>query len=145
MPGVASLAATQYYAYPRNAFWRICAEVFDFDPELSYPRRLDELIAHRIALWDVYAACERPGSLDSAIVDASAEVNDFATFMDARPQIERVCCNGGKAYASFKRHALPTLGARVRALRVHRLPSTSPAHAGMSYEAKLAAWREALM
>ena len=40
MPGEESLRQRQYYAFPRNAFWRIAGELFGFDPALSYARRL---------------------------------------------------------------------------------------------------------
>jgi double-stranded uracil-DNA glycosylase len=145
MPGVASLEATQYYAHPRNAFWRICGELFGFDPTLSYMERLAHLQAKHVALWDVYAACERPGSLDSAIVDSTAEINDFAAFLDAHPAIRTVGCNGAKAHDSFRRFVLPDLGRHADRLTVHGLPSTSPANAGMSHQDKLAAWRKALV
>ena len=67
MPGVASLEATQYYAFPRNAFWKIMGELFGAAPQLDYPLRLQKLKENHIALWDVIQACHRPGSLDSAI------------------------------------------------------------------------------
>ena len=53
MPGEESLRQRQYYAFPRNAFWRIAGELFGFDPALSYARRLAALRRARVALWDV--------------------------------------------------------------------------------------------
>ena len=144
MPGVASLQAQQYYAHPRNLFWPFMADILGFDPALPYSRRLAALRAHGIALWDVLAACERPGSLDGHIVRSSEVVNDFATFRARHPALARVCLNGGKAAETFRRHvqrASPTLfdGIEIRAL-----PSTSPANAGQPRDAKLAQWRDAL-
>ncbi len=143
MPGVASLRQQQYYAHPRNAFWPIAAAVFGFDAGAAYAQRVAALTAAGVALWDVLQACERPGSLDADIDPATAEPNDFDTFFRAHPGIERVCFNGGKAAALFRRRVLPH-SARARRLQYVDLPSTSPAHAAMSPRAKLAAWRQAL-
>ena len=140
MPGVASLAAGQYYAHPRNQFWPIMGALFGADPALPYERRLTLLTQAGIALWDVLASCERQGSLDAAIDVRSAQANDFAAFLDAHPLITRVCFNGALAATRFQRDVMP----HVRALHMTRLPSTSPAHAGMSAADKLAAWRQAL-
>lgn len=145
MPGTASLSAAQYYAHPRNAFWRIMGEITGATPELPYAQRLAQLQAHGIALWDVLQSCHRPGSLDADIAPASMIPNDFAGFLAAHPQITRLCFNGTTAAQCFRRQVLPGLDAAVCArLSLHPLPSTSPAHAGMRYEDKLARWREAL-
>ncbi len=53
MPGVASLEADQYYAFPRNAFWKIMGDLFGAGPQLDYPLRLEKLNGNGIALWDV--------------------------------------------------------------------------------------------
>jgi len=143
MPGVASLRLQQYYAHPRNAFWPIAAAVFGFDAETAYARRVEALTSAGVALWDVLRACERPGSLDADIDAATAELNDFDAFFRAHPGIVRVCFNGGKAAALFRRRVLPRLdtGAHLQYLD---LPSTSPAHAAMSRQDKLVVWRQAL-
>lgn len=137
MPGIASLKARQYYAHPRNAFWPIMGDLVGAAPALPYDRRRAALLKAGIALWDVLACCFREGSLDSAIV--GEEVNDFAAFLAAHPGIGRICFNGAKAAASFARGVDPA--ALPRPVATHRLPSTSPAHAGMDRAAKLAAWR----
>jgi hypoxanthine-DNA glycosylase len=144
MPGVASLAAQRYYAHPRNQFWPIMGALFGAGPELPYAERLRVLTGAGIALWDVLESCERAGSLDAAIDVRSAQANDFAAFFDAHPGIMRIVFNGGTAERHFRRDVLSRLQPRVRALHQERLPSTSPAHAGMAAQEKLARWRAAL-
>jgi len=139
MPGKASLRAEQYYAHPRNAFWRILSECFGIAVDAPYERRLAELVDQRLALWDVLRSCTRESSLDSDIVEASIEPNDFAAFLGAHPDLRVVCFNGAKAEACFRRYVLPELPERD--LAYHRLPSTSPANASISYADKLAAWQ----
>lgn len=142
IPGEASLRARQYYGHPRNLFWPILGELVGARPELPYPARLAALRAARIALWDVLQCCERTGSLDSAIEENTLIPNDFADFFARHPQIERIYFNGAKAEASFRRHVLPTMDANR--LRCWRLPSTSPANAGISPARRLEAWRALL-
>ncbi|HEX7080667.1 MAG TPA: DNA-deoxyinosine glycosylase [Gammaproteobacteria bacterium] len=144
LPGEMSIAMQQYYAQPRNAFWRIMGEVCGAEPALPYAKRLERLKAARIALWDVLAAGERRGSLDSAIVPATMVVNDFASFFAAHPGIRFVSFNGTKAAELYRRHVLPTLPPDVAALESRRLPSTSPANASYSFERKLELWTAAL-
>ena len=134
MPGAESLRRQEYYAFKHNAFWRIMGEICGFSPELPYLERLAALRHHGVALWDVLAACERPGSLDSDI--RAARPNDVAGLVKKLPKLEMILCNGGAA-RSFLRRFFPDLAAR-------QLPSTSPAAARWSYADKLAAWREAL-
>ena len=138
MPGAASLAALEYYGHPRNAFWPIMGELFGAGPALPYAERTARLGAAGVALWDVLAACRRPGSLDSAIEPDSIELNDIPGLLAAQPGIRHVFCNGTAAATLFRRHVL---GRLPRALPWTRLPSTSPAHAGRSLADKLAAWR----
>nr|WP_286206613.1 DNA-deoxyinosine glycosylase [Thauera linaloolentis] len=140
MPGAASLAAAQYYAHPRNAFWPIMGALFGAGPALPYAERLARLNAAGVALWDVIAACERSGSLDSAITPASIEANDFARLFRESPAIGHVFFNGTTAETSFRRHVLNRV-ALPSGLQFTRLPSTSPAHAALGPEAKLAAWQ----
>ncbi|MCB1887871.1 MAG: DNA-deoxyinosine glycosylase [Rhodocyclaceae bacterium] len=144
MPGRCSLDADRYYAHPRNAFWPIMGALLGFEPALEYPARCRALTAGGIALWDVMASCERRGSLDADIVAASIVANDIAGLLAAEPGIRVILFNGGKAEESFRRHVQPTLPAGLASVPCHRLPSTSPAHAGLSLAAKHALWREAL-
>ncbi len=142
MPGNASLDAGQYYAHPRNGFWPIVAALTDVAADSHYAERTRGLLKAGIALWDVLACCSRNGSLDSEIDIATEVANDFSGFLAKHPTVTHVFFNGGKAEQSFARHVRPLLGARP--LHMQRLPSTSPAHAGLPLAAKQAAWLAAI-
>jgi hypoxanthine-DNA glycosylase len=141
LPGVASIEAQQYYAQPRNAFWRIMGELIGAGPDLDYPSRLARLEHKQVALWDVAAMAVRPGSLDAAIVGSSVKPNDFASLYARCRSIELILFNGAKAAELYRRWVLPGLAPAHAAIATRRLPSTSPAHAGMPYSQKLDAWR----
>ncbi|MEO8020137.1 MAG: DNA-deoxyinosine glycosylase [Pseudomonadota bacterium] len=144
LPGRKSLEIQQYYAHPQNAFWKLIAQIFKIESPPPYAQRVKILRANRIALWDVLAAATRPGSLDSSIVHATAQANDFAAFFRAHPRIRRVLFNGRKAEELYRRFVLPGLSADAAALRYVSMPSTSPAHAGMTFAKKLERWRKEL-
>jgi hypoxanthine-DNA glycosylase len=89
----------------------------------------------------VISSCSRPGSLDSNIDNSSLQPNDIAAFITAHPQIRTVFFNGAKADQAYQKHIAAGLAKGGEKLSCQRLPSTSPAHAGMSREQKLAAWQ----
>jgi len=144
LPGQVSLQRQQYYALPQNAFWKIMERLFGAGPALPYEERVQRLVRNGIALWDVCAAAQRPGSLDASIVHSSVVPNDLAAFIETHPGIGLICFNGGKAAELYRRLVLPGLPATVRAIRYETLPSTSPAHAAMPFEEKLMRWAAVL-
>jgi hypoxanthine-DNA glycosylase len=101
------------------------------------------LLAQGVGVWDVYAQCEREGSLDSAI--RAAQLNDFPALLKRCPNLSVIAHNGGESFrhakALGKMLALAGLAERVE---LHRLPSTSPANASWTFEQKLTAWRAVL-
>ena len=97
MPGAASLAAGEYYAHPRNAFWSIIEAVWDIPRSLPYTERARSVQARGLAIWDVVARCRRPTSLDADIDRASVVVNDFAGFLGRHPGIRQIAFNGAGA------------------------------------------------
>lgn len=136
-PGVASLRAQQYYGHPQNQFWRIMATLLSPEPDvvlaMPYVQRSQWLLSQGVGLWDVYAACEREGSLDSHI--QNAQPNDLKILRMRCPQLAAIAHNGGESFKHAK--LTQTLG-----IPVHRLPSTSPANATWSFSQKLEAWRK---
>ena len=136
-PSTASLAAGQYYAHPRNLFWPLLGAVLGQPlAAMPYAARLAAVRAAGIGIWDVYAACAREGSLDAAIRDATE--NDFAGLQESAPALRRICFNGRTAARRLREMEGLGYDAVV-------LPSTSPAHAGMRFEDKLARWRAGLL
>ena len=143
-PGVKSLQTQQYYGHPQNNFWKlIFSIIFKEKTALNrqeycaacYEKRSDCLLSAGIGLWDVYASCERVGSLDAAI--RNAQLNDLATLKTRCPQLQAIAHNGGESYS----HAKHT---QALDLPVYKLPSSSPANASWSFERKLMAWDEAI-
>jgi hypoxanthine-DNA glycosylase len=136
-PGVRSLQAQQYYGHPQNQFWKILHAIWPSSPDgicaSSYEYRSAWLLERGLGVWDVYASCQREGSLDTAIRDAV--VNDIAGLQ--LPQLQAIAHNGGESY-KHARHT-QTLG-----VPVYKLPSTSPANASWTFERKLTAWREVM-
>ena len=109
----------------------------------EYPKRVEKLRAHGIGVWDVLESCQRPNSsLDSAITHMQA--NDFAKLFAQHPALTHVFFNGGKAEEAYRRFVLKSLPETYGYLRYTRLPSTSPAHAGMPYSEKLSRWNQLL-
>ncbi|MGH6646163.1 DNA-deoxyinosine glycosylase [Aquabacterium sp.] len=136
-PSVASLASQQYYAHPRNQFWPIVSALLGLsgkdDLRLQpYATRLDTARAHGLGIWDVYAHCQREGSLDSAI--QQAQLNELHRLREWAPGLKAIAHNGGES----ARHMRLT---QALGLPVVKLPSTSPANASWSFERKLAAWQ----
>ncbi|MCA1322852.1 DNA-deoxyinosine glycosylase [Herbaspirillum sp. alder98] len=136
LPGAASLAASQYYGHPRNNFWRLVGEVIGVDlVAMDYETRLSTVLAHQIGLWDVIANARRTGSLDSEIRDHTQ--NDLLTLIDTLPALKTIAFNGGTA----AKIGLKALGERAGEYRIISLPSSSPAHASLSYDQKLTSWQ----
>lgn len=143
-PGVASLRAQQYYGHPHNQFWKILQAIWPSVPmdtgANSYEKRSKWLLDRGLGLWDVYASCERSGSLDSAI--RNPQVNDFASLKAHCPQLKMIAHNGGE---SFKHARLVRSSLGVEHFPLVKLPSTSPANASWNFERKLAAWRAVMV
>lgn len=134
LPGDASLAAGQYYAHPRNAFWPLVGDLIGEDLQsLDYPARLDRLKANRIGLWDVVAHARRTGSLDQAIREPGH--NPLSEYLGGFPRLEAVAFNGTAA-AGAGRKLLESLPAKLI-----DVPSSSPANT-RPFAEKAAAWAE---
>ena len=132
-PGIKSLQEQEYYAHPRNQFWRILFEILGEDFSSKYEDRINLVQRNNIALWDVINTCDRKGSLDSAIMNE--EKNDLEKLLTQYSQIKSIYCNGNKSYKGA------LLLVSHFNIPINALPSTSPAYAALNYQGKLEQWR----
>ncbi|MDD5143391.1 DNA-deoxyinosine glycosylase [Methanoregula sp.] len=131
-PSVLSLERQEYYGNPKNRFWAIMEDLFSIPSSTPYPERTALLTVCGIALWDVVASCERPGSADNRIKNPVP--NDIAGFIWEHPSVRMIALNGSTAGRLYHRFCeVPGLPSGV-------LPSTSPAYAAMPFREKVRAW-----
>ena len=133
-PSLKSFENDFYYAHPRNQFWPIMSELFGVVLETKEARR-HFCLERGIALWDVYGALTRTSGNSSDANLADLVPNDIPGLLQKHSKIRTVFCTGKKAYDGLRR-TFPQLNAEVRLL-----PSTSPAYAALSFEAKCDAYR----
>ncbi len=139
LPGEQSLRRQQYYANPRNQFWRVLAAVFQEPMGETYEEKLAFVLRYGLALWDTVQCAERAGSLDQHIQQAVP--NDFPTLFAAYPNLQVVAFNGGKSAELFRRLVEKQLNpALLERLQRLPLPSTSPANAA-PFASKVAQWQ----
>ncbi|BBC74069.1 DNA-deoxyinosine glycosylase [Altererythrobacter sp. B11] len=135
LPGESSLAQGRYYAHPQNRFWHLVGRVIGADlPAMDYDDRLAALRAARIGLWDTVASATRSGSLDASMRDIVPR--PLAELTATLPELRAVGFNGRKAQ---------DIGMKQLAgsgLALIPLPSSSPAHAGMTLATKEKLWAE---
>lgn len=163
LPGDRSLELQEYYGHPQNRFWKVIAGTHGLPCPPGYPEKKRMLADCRIALWDVYHAASRPGSMDADI--RKGEFNDIAGLLDRFPEIRTLALNGSAAAAGFDRYvsrlgygsrALPAERSRNadmpsvssvsisgHQLRIFRMPSTSPANARWTLDRLTEAWNAA--
>jgi methylated-DNA-[protein]-cysteine S-methyltransferase len=140
MPSIISLQKGEYYANPRNNFWRIVFAVFDrpqgLEQSPGYAEKIGFLRQNRIGLWDVLRECEREGSGDSEINGGVS--NDLLELTSIYRNVRCICFNGQKARKLFFRSNDERSFTDVNFIS---LPSTSPANAGMPFNEKVEKWR----
>ncbi|NPE28606.1 DNA-deoxyinosine glycosylase [Methanococcoides sp. SA1] len=131
-PGQISRETNQYYANPRNQFWKLMSSVLDIDlQELGYNERIQVLQNHQIGLWDTLKNCDIIGSSDKSI--CNEEYNDFSHLT----HIQKIICNGKKAEKYIKHCNVPNN------IDILAIPSSSPARA-MKFQDKLGEWKEGI-
>ena len=137
LPGDKSLEFQQYYAHPRNRFWRVLAEITDSRFPDNYEEKINLLQQNKIGVWDVVHTANRVGSLDTDILDEVP--NDLDEFILNHLQLKTIAFNGAKSQKLFDKYFT-----RKVSLKYFALPSTSPANAGFTFEKLCERWREIL-
>lgn len=107
MPSPKSREAGFYYAHPQNRFWRVLSAVFDEPIPQNNAEKEAFARAHRIALWDVLAACDIEGADDASIRNPAA--NNLRPIFEAAP-IRAVFTTGQKATRLYRRFCFAQTG-----------------------------------
>jgi hypoxanthine-DNA glycosylase len=133
MPGIASLEKQEYYAHPRNHFWKIIYTLFDSMPVSGvFNEKIKFLQLNKIGLWDVLENCERRGSLDVHIKNQTE--NDFKSLFQEFSGINKIVFNGKESYRFFANKF-----GQIEGITYYVMPSTSPANT-IAFENKLKSW-----
>ena len=133
MPGIASLEKQEYYAHPRNHFWKIIYTLFDSMPVSGvFNEKIKFLQLNKIGLWDVLENCERRGSLDVHIKNQIE--NDFESLFQEFSGINKIVFNGKESYRFFANKF-----GQIEGITYYVMPSTSPANT-IAFENKLKSW-----
>ncbi|NRS87612.1 hypoxanthine-DNA glycosylase [Flavobacterium sp. 7E] len=137
MPGIASIEKQEYYAHPRNHFWKIMYTLLSEIPvDEKFENKIKLLQNHHIGLWDVLENCERKGSLDVNI--KNQKENDFESLLEKYPGIKKIVFNGKESHKYFFKKF-----GQIKGITYYVMPSTSPANT-MSFDKKLEYWSDFL-
>lgn len=137
LPSVKSRENQFYYGHPQNRFWKVLAELFQYQVPTTIQEKKEMLLANHIAIWDVIQQCDIIGSSDSSIKNVIA--NDMNVILN-HSNIEMIYANGNKAYELYKKHCYP-----VCKRDIVKLPSTSPANASYQLTKLIETWRTILL
>jgi hypoxanthine-DNA glycosylase len=133
MPSITSLEKQEYYAHPRNHFWKIMFTLFDNLPiPENFGEKIKVLQRNNIGLWDVLQNCERKGSLDVHI--KNHQENDFLMLFAQFSEINKIIFNGKESHKFFYKKF-----GQIKGITYYVMPSTSPANT-MSFEKKFEIW-----
>ena len=133
-PSVKSRENNFFYGHPQNRFWKVMANVLDWNVPTTIEEKREMLLNNYVAVWDVIASCSIVGSSDTSIKDVV--VNDFSRILE-NSKMERIYVNGGKAYELYHKYA-----EKVTGIQAVKLPSTSPANAAWRLEKLTKTWKE---
>lgn len=137
MPGEKSLILNQYYACKSNFFWKIVFKMLKVSNQTDYRLKKQLLLNRGIALWNVLEFSDQKENGDYAIT--SETPNDFYTFFQNYPNIDKIIFNGNNAAEYYQQHI-----GYYNGLQSEILPSTSALNTWKSFEEKTEVWATAL-
>ena len=136
-PSVKSRENQFFYGHPQNRFWKVMANVLNWEVPETIEEKKEMLLTNHVAVWDVIASCSIIGSSDTSIKDVV--VNDFSKILE-NSKVEHIYVNGGKAYELYHKYA-----EKITGMKAVKLPSTSPANAAWNLEKLQKAWKDAIV
>lgn len=135
-PSVKSRENDFYYGHPQNRFWKVLSTLYKVPLPETKQQKIEFLLQHHIAIYDVVESCTITGSSDSSIKDVTP-VN-LAPIFQTTGEIP-IFANGATAEKLYKKYVYPTIQRPIT-----KLPSTSPANAAWRLDDLVSAWGTAL-
>lgn len=126
MPSIKSREVGFYYGHPRNRFWSTLSKVYNEEIKDTKEDKINFLLKHNIALFDVLKSCEITSSSDATI--KKPVPNDLSDILK-NSNIKVIFTTGSKAYTLYQKYIYPKT--KIKAIP---LPSTSPANSRKDIE-----------
>ncbi len=124
IPSVKSREEKFYYAHKQNRFWPLMESLFQVTLKTK-EEKIEFLLTHHIALWDVVASCEIENSRDDSI--HNVKCNDILNLMK-QTKIHKIFTTGKKATDLYQKYIYP----QTKIPSIY-LPSPSPANCRMKH------------
>lgn len=118
-PSVKSRKVDFYYGNKQNRFWKTVCSFFEENIPETREDKIDFLLSHNIALWDIVTECEIEGSKDSTI--KNFKIAGLEKVLQ-NSKISFIILNGSTAFEIFKKNY-----GNID-INYEKLPSTSPAN-----------------
>lgn len=136
LPSVESVKRGFYYMHPENRFWKVLSKIYEEDAyRMSVEEKINFILKHRLALYDVIYSCTIRNSSDASI---SHPICTNISGLIQKMNLKKILLNGKKAYQIFIKQYPELMNFAVC------LPSTSSANARVSLEELTRIWKEAL-
>lgn len=102
-PSVKSRAVGFYYGNPQNKFWKTLETAFNQAVPNNTDGKINFLLKHGVALWDVYECSDIKGSADADLNENSSKTAPLKELILSYPNLKAAICNGKKAYEVAKK------------------------------------------
>lgn len=133
LPGDRSLEVGEYFAHPRNRFWKIISCITGNPVPETYTEKRELLLTSRIGVWNVLHKANRKGSLDTGI--RNEVPNDLTAFLSQHQKVKVIGFDGLKAGALYNKHF-----SRISGIKYISLPGCSAANARFDLQALCERW-----
>lgn len=139
-PSVKSRKNGFYYGNKQNRFWKMLKFAFSEDFGDETAAKIDFLLAHHIALFDVVTESDLKGSADNTLSKSNNKITDISFLLPPHTKVKKILCNGKTAFnllTQFHSDITCENGnfyISKNKIPIIYLPSTSPANPRFRYE-----------
>lgn len=133
LPGDRSLEVGEYFAHPRNRFWKIISCITGNPVPETYSEKRKLLLKNGIGVWNVLHKANRKGSLDTGIQNEVP--NELFLFLAEHRNVKVIGFDGLRAEALYDKHF-----SRRSDITYISLPGCSPANARFDLQALCERW-----